>query len=264
MVLIDLLQKITTPIICKSGRSTSGTATGFFFGFNDKLFLITNRHVFVDEKRGFFPDSISIRLNKVGQDLTQSEEITYRLYNAENATDPKWIQLADDIDLVALEVEKRMDCVWAALTSDNIANPDDLHLGLGEQVLVIGYPMGFYDTVHNLPIVRSACVASTYGLPFQKKQFFLIDSVLHPGTSGSPVITVPKTIHSNPDGALVIGGKPIFHFLGVNSGSFGDLQLNSIWYGKLLIELLSRPVVTTQPAISTVSAIAQPHPEAQV
>ncbi len=240
MILIDLLQKITTPITCKSARSTVGTATGFFFRFNNKLFLITNRHVFVKEKNNYYPDIISIRLNKSGHDITQSVEVDYKLYE-ENSTKPLWLEINQDIDLVGLEVAEPKGCILAALVPENLANPDNLHLGLGEQVLVIGYPRGFYDTVHNLPIVRSACIASAYGIPFQKNPFFLVDSNLHPGTSGSPVITVPKTIHQNPDGGITIGGMPVFYFLGINSGSFSDLQLNSIWYGNLVIDLLKKP-----------------------
>lgn len=239
MVLIDLLQKITTPITCKSARSTIGNATGFFFRFNDNLFLITNRHVFVNEEKKYYPDIISIRLNKSDSDLTQSIEVDYKLYK-EDSTEPLWIEINKNIDLVGLKIADPKGCVLAALTSENLADPNNLHLGLGEQVLVIGYPRGFYDTLHNLPIVRSACVASVYGLPFQKNPFFLVDSNLHPGTSGSPVITVPKTIYQNSDGGLTIGGKPTFNFLGINSGSFGDLQLNSIWYSNLIIDLLKK------------------------
>lgn len=237
--MIDILQKITTLIVCKAGRSTVGTATGFFFRFTDKIYLITNRHVFIREENNYYPDSICIRLNKQGNDLTKSDEVKFNLYK-EGTQEPLWVELQKEIDLVALEIDiDDKAYILAALTPENLSSAD-LSLGLGEQVLVIGYPKGFYDNIHNLPIVRSACVASPYGVPFQGNRYFLIDSNLHPGTSGSPVITVPKTIYSNPDGGLTIGGRPIFYFLGVNSGAFDSLQLNVIWYGSLIIDLLNK------------------------
>jgi S1-C subfamily serine protease len=240
-MIIDILQKITTPIICKSGRSIVSSATGFFFRFKEKTFLITNRHVFINEERNFYPDKIIIILNKEGNDLTQSEEITYNLYE-ENLEKPTWLQIDKTIDLAALEIPHPKHHILAALTPENL--PKDLFLALGEQVLVIGYPKGFYDDIHNLPIVRSACVASAYGVPFKKQPIFLIDSNLHPGTSGSPVITVPKNIYQNPDGGFVIGGNPIFYFLGVHSGTFDDLQLNAVWYSNMILKLLEQTTQT--------------------
>jgi hypothetical protein len=239
MISIDILQKITTLITCKSGRSTIGSATGFFFHYESKMYLITNRHVFINEKKKYYPDKISIRLNKKGSDLTQSDEIEYELYK--DNLQPLWIEIKEDIDLAALEVsEDGTAHVFAALTPDHLADPERINLGLGEQVLVLGYPGGFYDNINNLPIVRSACIASTYGIPFQKKPIFLVDSILHPGTSGSPVITVPKTIYTNQEGETVISARPMFKLLGVNSGSFDKLQLNAIWYSSLITELLEK------------------------
>jgi hypothetical protein len=67
---------------------------------------------------------------------------------------------------------------------------------------------------------------------------FLIDSVLHPGTSGSPVITAPTVLNEMPQGFSI--GPQQWHFLGVNSGSFGELQLNTVWYAPLIVELVNK------------------------
>lgn len=236
MAIIDLLLKITTPIICKEGRKTIGIGTGFFFRHNNKTFLVSSRHVFIDERKNFYPDKLSIRLNKDAKDLTQSGELTFELYKP-GTDDKNWIEINKNIDLAALKIEDPKGYILAALSVGNLT-PKDFRMSLGEQVLVIGYPRGFYDEAHNLPIIRSASVASAYGIPFRKIPLFLIDSRLHPGTSGSTVITIPKSVIQKPGGGISIVSSPQWYFLGVNSGEFGDLQLNAVWYGYLIPKLL--------------------------
>jgi len=34
-------------------------------------------------------------------------------------------------------------------------------------LLVVGFPLGFHDEVHHLPVVRQAVIASSFGLRFQ-------------------------------------------------------------------------------------------------
>jgi len=235
---IDLTLKITTPITCKEGRKQIGGGTGFFFRHDKQLFLITNRHVLINENTNFFPDKIVIRLNTNSSDLTQSTNQEYMLYD--KITDsPRWIELSKDIDLVALPIDDPKECIFAALGENNLP-PKNLIMGLGEQVIVIGYPHGFYDEIHNLPIVRNASIASAYGVPFKNTPVFLIDSNLHPGTSGSPVITVPSNFSSSPDGGFEIHGDKKWYFLGVNSATFGELRLNQIWYADLVLKLVEK------------------------
>jgi len=237
-MIIDLLLKITTPIICKDGRKTIGTGTGFFFRHNQKTYLITNRHIFINERENFYPDKISIKLNKAEDDPTKSGDLIIDLYKKE-IDEKKWIEIDKDIDLAALEFEDPVGYILAALSKENLP-PESFRMGLGEQLLVIGYPRNFYDEIHNLPIMRGASIASAYGIPFRKYPLFLIDSRLHPGTSGSPVITIPKSIFQDPKGGIAIGSKPQWHFLGVNSGEFGELQLNAIWYSYLIPKMLEK------------------------
>jgi hypothetical protein len=231
---IETLLKVTTLIVCKEGRRTVGRGTGFFFQQSGKIYLITNRHVLVNEQQNFYPDKIIIRLNCDPGDITKSKELPYFLYKDDA---PVWKELSEKIDLAALEIPQPDKVIFSALSKANLL-PDDVQLGLGEQVLVVGYPKGFYDEMHNLPIVRNASIASAYGVYFKNNPFFLIDAILHPGTSGSPVFTVPKNMEVKKGGGFVIGGMPKWYFIGVNSGEFGEMQLNEIWYASLVIKLI--------------------------
>jgi hypothetical protein len=109
--------------------------------------------------------------------------------------------------------------------------------------LIVGYPLGFHDSVHHLPLVRSAIVASTFGVPFKGQPYFLTDSRLHRGTSGAPVIA------RLPEPTDVVGEAPLrWYLLGVHSASLDvsnrdpqqdePLGLNCAWYASLIPEIL--------------------------
>jgi hypothetical protein len=94
-----------------------------------------------------------------------------------------------------------------------------LPISIGEDILVIGYPLGlYYDDVYNLPVIRSGTLASAYPVPFQGKPHFLIDARLHKGTSGSPVITKLKNLIET-TGPGKLEGRLQFVLLGVNSST---------------------------------------------
>ena len=57
----------------------------------------------------------------------------------------------------------------------------------GRDVVFIGYPLGLFDTKHNLPIMRSGKLASIPKVDFNGKPEFLIDAQVFSGSSGSPV-----------------------------------------------------------------------------
>jgi len=41
-----------------------------------------------------------------------------------------------------------------------------------------------------LPVVRQAAIASSFGLRFQGKGYFINDALTHRGTSGPPVLAI--------------------------------------------------------------------------
>ena len=118
----------------------------------------------------------------------------------------------------------------------------------GEDVFIIGYPLGLYDDIHNLPVLRGGMVASAYGVPFKDKPLFLTDINLHPGTSGSPVVSKPKSTWANQetgDTDLVSGTN--YYLLGVHSGTINmrnpqdglPIGLGAAWYAALIEEIVT-------------------------
>jgi hypothetical protein len=105
---------------------------------------------------------------------------------------------------------------------------------------VVGFPLGFHDTLHHMPVVRQAIIASSFGLRFQGQGYFLTDARTHRGTSGAPVVMRA----SGPDG---LPGDLPWKLLGVHSARLDvgsrdrqldeALGLNCAWYADILLTL---------------------------
>jgi hypothetical protein len=96
-----------------------------------------------------------------------------------------------------------MDAVWSRF--DSI-----------EDVFMVGYPRGIYDTHNNLPIVRRGITATPLGRRFEGRDEFMVDMACFPGSSGSPVFMMSTSHIDREARAHVIGGR--FFFLGVLYG----------------------------------------------
>ena len=221
-----------------------GSATGFFYARqkDESYFLVTNRHVVEDQDHPRIRfDALRLALHTDANDVRKNGSIDLPLYEGNNRL---WRSFDDPgIDIVALPLDKSaIHGFIIQAFSSSVLPPSDLQIGIGEDVLVIGYPLGFHDDVHNLPIFRNASVASVYPVPFKGKPFFLIDARLHPGTSGSPVVLKPSTVLKK-GGGLSFMSAPVTYLLGINSGEWKvrdeGLGLNAVWFASLVNELTS-------------------------
>jgi hypothetical protein len=111
---------------------------------------------------------------------------------------------------------------------------------VGASLLVVGFPLGFHDALHGIPVARQAIVASPFGLRFQGEGYFLTDARTHRGTSGAPVVMRVAEQDFTP------GDLP-WMLLGVHSARFDigtrdlvldeALGLNCAWYADILLTL---------------------------
>jgi S1-C subfamily serine protease len=236
---------VETNVTGSSGRtSKTGSATAFFFKHGEQKYLITNRHVVANDNLKIFPDVLVLRVHIDPRVLTANREITVPLYVRGS---PIWMEhptLPSDIDLVAIEIGSHLqsqDLVtfWDA----SLFLPRNIIIGIAADAHVIGYPFGFYDVANNLPVVRNGTLATPYGVPFDGKPIFLVDANLHPGTSGSPVVSPSSDIRRMTDGSTALGRFPP-NLLGINSGEYFrggiGLGLNFAWYPELLVEIITR------------------------
>lgn len=65
-----------------------------------------------------------------------------------------------------------------------------------QEVLMIGYPKGFSDSINNVPIVRRGVTATPFFLNYNRRPRFLIDIPIYSGSSGSPIIIYDNGFYS--------------------------------------------------------------------
>jgi hypothetical protein len=218
------------------------SATGFFLARDQRLFLVTSRHVFIDTEGKHFPDRITIELHTNRADIAEAATVSMPLYHERLSLWRQATDSAGEVDVALIEVDQRLlpaASVYCAFTPEHIA-ADEEFIEVGAALLVIGFPLGFHDALHHMPVVRRASLASSYGLRFQGMGYFLTDARTHRGSSGAPVvIRVP--------GSRGVRGQVSCRLLGVHSSRFDmatrdpvedeALGLNCAWYADILLTL---------------------------
>ena len=222
------------------GRILTG-ASGFFFLRDGRLYLVTSRHVLFDEASGHFPDRIEIELHIDGENLARSTGFSIPLYRNGKPVWRKGVDSSGDIDVGVVEIDRAAlpePTIYRAFMPEHLPGPSET-IETGASVLVVGFPLGFHDTLHHMPVVRQGVIASSFGLRFQGQGFFLTDARTHRGASGSPVVTCAV----NREGAAL---DPPWLLLGVHSTRFDvardldrdeALGLNCAWYADILMSL---------------------------
>ena len=237
--MIEPLLLTTARVTTFDGERPLTGASGFFFERAGRLFLVTSRHVVIDEPSKHFPDRLEIELHTDARNLTRSIGLSVLLYLDGKSVWRQGKDAGGEIDVAVIELDR------AALPQSVVLRcftPAHLQRSLqevevGTSLLIVGFPLGFHDALHHLPVVRQAVIASSFGLRFQGLGYFLTDARTHRGTSGAPVVMrSPST-----DGQLP------WKLLGVHSARMDmggrDLQLdetlglNCAWYADILLTL---------------------------
>lgn len=238
---------LTAARVCTFDGSRALTnASGFFFERDERLFLVTSRHVMSDAPSRHFPNRIEIELHTDPDNLAQSTGFSIPLYRDGKSIWRQGEDTAGDIDVAVIELERTAlprKTVFRAFTPAHLCSAS-ASVDAGTSLLVIGFPLGFHDTLHHMPVVRHAVLASPFGLRFQGKGYFLTDARTHRGTSGAPVV-----MRMDAADASLADDLP-WTLLGVHSARLDvgtrDLQvdealgLNCAWYSDILMTLTER------------------------
>ena len=254
--MIEAYLLTTTRILTHTPDKPSTNATGFFFERDGRLYLVTNRHVVREESIEHRPESLDIVLH-IDPDNVASV-VTYSIPLYHGAT-PVWREGVDSggvVDVVAIELDRAAlptTLLIRAFTPAHLL--DDLdRIEAGAPVRIAGFPLGFHDEVHHLPVVRQAVVASAFGIRFQGHGYFLTDARMHRGTSGAPVAVRLQPDASSRDSLS-------WTLIGIHAGRFEvddrdaeqdeRLSLNYAWYADILLTLTAKQVQPIAPAIAT-------------
>ncbi len=239
--MIEPLLLTTARVTTFDGDQVLTGASGFFFERDGRLFLVTSRHVVIDEPSKHFPSRLEIEFHTDEKNLTLCGSLSVLLYQDGKSIWRQGRDSAGEIDVAVVELDRKAmpaSAVIRCFTPAHLQRSLD-EVEVGSSLLVVGFPLGFHDTVHHLPVVRQAVIASSFGLRFQGQGFFLTDARTHRGTSGAPVVM------RSGDTKAALPWK----LLGVHSSRMDmrtrdleldeSLGLNCAWYADILLTLTS-------------------------
>lgn len=234
---------LTAPRVSTFRRDSHLTnASGFYFQRDERLFLVTSRHVMVDAPSDHHPDRIELELHSNPDNLAESIAFSVPLFRDGTSL---WRQGTDDageIDVAVIEIERDAlpeRTLYRAFGPEHLCDPQE-HVEIGSPLLIVGFPLGFHDTLHHMPVVRQAVIASSFGFRFQGLGYFLTDGRTHRGISGAPVVQRATDTGGRDDGLP-------WKLLGVHSARLDvgtrDLELdealglNCSWYSDIVMTL---------------------------
>ena len=239
--MVETLLLSTVRIKTFTGDFELTNASGFFFTHENRLFLVSSRHVFFDKPSDHAPDRITIDVHVDATDLAQCVTYSIPLYRDGASLWRHAADLTGEVDVAVIEIGLDTfpeSAVYTAFSSQNIC--DSLEdVKIGSPMLIVGYPLGFHDTLHHLPVARHAINASPLSFRFQGMGYFLTDARTHRGTSGAcvvmrssdPELDLPWTLLGIHSARLDVGTRD----LQVDEA----LGLNCAWFADVLVPLAS-------------------------
>lgn len=195
------------------------TGTGFFFSFsieekNDVPVIITNKHVVEGANRGRLVFTVGEENNpKYGEKFRYIMEGFEQMFipHPEKDVDLCIIPLAQ----IHLDARQRFnkELVWIPLDETHIPSKEQIEsLSALEDITMIGYPNGLWDSTNNLPIMRKGVTAIHPKFDYNGKTDIVMDIASFPGSSGSPVCIYNQGSYTQGNG-IVMGTR--FMLLGV-------------------------------------------------
>lgn len=227
-----------------------------------KIWLVTNRHIIFQKinKIERIPDELTFKLrkmedNKISWDIIKlnKEQILKRTRVSSNKSiDIAIIDILDLVNKQSIGGSKKGIRYIAPFGVNNsqLLGNSKLKVEIGDSILVIGYPYGYYNITDLYPVVKSGTVSSSLYSNLHGKPAFLIDARLYSGSSGSLVISTP-TNDAIIDGRRAFNPVKQFVFLGIFSGSTylkdeknNDLEFDAgiVWYGRLIDNIINEDV----------------------
>ena len=207
----DFLIRTTIRIEVKT-KDGIATGTGFFYQFEiDEAkipVIVTNKHVIKDGVDGILIFSVAdnegniIEAKKHYLTITEFEKAW--ILHPDNNIDLCIMPIAQ---ILEENLKQNINLVCNVLRKEDIINDKEIKdLSKLEDVTIIGYPDGIWDSYNNLPILRRGITATPICYDFENTPKFLIDAAIYGGSSGSPVFIFNQGSYSI-NNALYAGSR---------------------------------------------------------
>jgi len=239
---IESLLLAVTRVRTLSGQGALSNATGFFYARDNRLFLVTSRHVILDEASEHRPARLEIELHVAPENVAMTRQFSIPLYRHGKSV---WREERDSkgpVDVAVLELERPAlpaPLLFRTFTVAHLVEQLD-QVEVGTSVLIVGFPLGFHDALHRLPVARQAVIASAFGIRFQGSGYFLTDARMHRGTSGAPVVmrtTLQRAGRDDLPWMLLGVHATRMDVAGRDAEQDEHLDLNCAWYADILLAL---------------------------
>ena len=211
----------TVRIECLDAKGEPSSGTGFFFNFaagDNRVCpaIVTNKHVVAGQARGFF--HLTLAKADGEPDYGRHERIEVLDFAS------GWIEHPDpNVDLAMCTIGGLLNhlkqlgkgAYYRGIPNDLIPTTAQLNdLNAVEEITMVGYPNGLWDSRNNLPIVRRGITATPAFRDYHGKDEFVIDAACFPGSSGSPVFILNQGLVYDKRGNTQLGMSRLM-FIGI-------------------------------------------------
>ena len=213
----ELMMHSTVRIECVGPNNAKSSGTGFFYnlfvsGKQSVPVIVTNKHVLLGNDKAIF--FLTLANIDGAPQLGKMERV--EILNLSG----QWIGHPDpNIDLAIIPTATLFHTLanqgkipFVVPLDQSLIPADSVLKSLTpvEDVLVVGYPDGIWDSHNNAPIFRRGITATAPYIPFNGQTVFLIDCSIFPGSSGSPVFLFNSGGWTDRNGGMRIGSRILF------------------------------------------------------
>ncbi|MGB1837119.1 MAG: S1 family peptidase [Marinobacter adhaerens] len=214
---MHLLEQLMRSVIRIEARTANGqvaTGSGFAYRFAMREnglhvpAIVTNKHVIDGAVEISFPVSTA---DEQGN-LTGNFEIIRYPINSDNVLSHP----SEDVDLCAImsgplynhfKDRKLQPAIYSLDKKTSATEADFSELLPMEEVTMIGYPNGIWDSTNNGSIARRGIIATTPSDNYLGKKQFVVDMACFPGSSGSPVFLANFGSYADRNGNISVGSR---------------------------------------------------------
>lgn len=216
MLELSLTEKLmysTVRIECKTEDGVI-TGTGFAFAFKDSdnmriPVIVANKHIIKNALKSKF----TFTLADNNGNPNHKKHFNYETNNIEEL----WIMHPEEeIDLCVMPIggivdslkDKGKKIFMMPIEEHLIPGNEYLNnLTAVEDICMIGYPNGIWDSVNNLPITIKGITATHPKFDYNGKSEFLINAANFPGSIGSPVFLMNNGTYTDRRGDVHLGDR---------------------------------------------------------